>query len=163
MRDNNIQELPLLNQWVWGFGALGYALLERMLITYVIFFYLSPKEYKVTDLVTDRIYLGVFTVLGIALLLGRIVDGLADPIIAALSDKTRSSLGRRKPFMLASALPLSATAILIFYPPHPGETSALNGIWACIIWMLFYIFFTAYITPYFALIPELGALKLYQN
>ncbi len=156
METKKIQELPVLNQWIWGLGALGYALLERMLITYVIFFYLSPKEYQVVDLVTDRIYLGVFTVLGIALLLGRIVDGLADPIIAALSDKTRSSLGRRKPFMLASVLPLSAAAILMFYPPRLGETSALNGIWACAIWLLFYIFFTAYITPYFALIPELG-------
>ena len=156
MRTNNIEKLPLLNQWIWGFGALGYALLERMLITYVIFFYLSPQEYQVVDLVPDRIYLGVFTILGMALLLGRIVDGLVDPFIAALSDKTRSSLGRRKPFMLASALPLSAMAILIFYPPHLSETSVVNGIWACTIWTLFYIFFTTYITTYFALIPELG-------
>lgn len=156
MPENKIEDLPIKNQWLWGFGALGYALLERMLIIYVIFYYLPPKEYRIIDLVSDRIFLGIFTVLGIALLLGRVVDGIADPFIATLSDKMKSRLGRRKPFMLASALPLSVTAVLMFFPPSLSETSYLNGIWASVIWLFFYIFFTAFITPYFALISELG-------
>lgn len=156
MANNRVQSLPVLNQWLWGFGSLGYALMERMLILYVVFYYLPPQEYQIVDLVTDRVFLGFFTVLGIALLLSRVVDGVVDPFIAVLSDKTKSRLGRRKPFMLWSALPLCAAAVLIFFPPHMGETSLINGIWAMIMWFLFYIFFTAYITPYFTLISELG-------
>ncbi len=156
MSNNPIQKMPLLNQWLWGFGSLGYALMERMLIVYVIFFYLPPREYQIVDLVTDEVYLGFFTVLGLALLFGRVVDGLADPFVATLSDKTKSRLGRRKPFMLGSALPLCVAAVLIFFPPHMGETSLLNGLWATVLWLVFYVFFTAYITPYFALISELG-------
>ncbi len=156
MADNNVQALPVLNQWLWGLGSLGYALTERILITYVIFFYLPPKEYQINDLVTDQVFLGFFTILGVGLLMGRIVDGIVDPMIATLSDRTKSRLGRRKPFMLISALPICITALLIFFPIFPGETSMINGIWAVGLWLVFYIFFTAYITPYFALISELG-------
>ncbi len=156
MRSNEVQSLPILNQWLWGFGSLGYALLERMLILYVVFYYLPPAEYRVPDLVIDEVYLGFFTVIGLALLLSRVVDGIADPLIATLSDRTKSRLGRRKPFMLVSALPMSVAAVLLFFPPHMGETSLINGLWAMVMWFLFYIFFTGYLTPYFSLMSELG-------
>ncbi len=156
MQRKKVLELPLLNQWLWGFGSLGYALFERILITYAVFYYLPPREMQVADLVTDEIFLGVFTVIGIALLLGRFVDGITDPFIATLSDRTKSRLGRRKPFMLISAIPLTVLTILMFFPPQPDGPSYLNGIWVCVIWMLFYVFFTVFINPYFALISELG-------
>ncbi len=153
---NQAVSLSISRQWLWGVGALGFTLMERMLIIYVVFYYLPPQEYRVIDLVSDQVFWGIFTVLGIALLLGRVVDGFADPVVATLSDKTNTRIGRRKPFLLASALPMAAAALLMFFPPGPGETSLINGIWVAIMWSLFYVFFTAYITPYFALISELG-------
>ncbi len=154
--ENQVQPLSAFNQWLWGSGALGFTLLERMLIVYVIFFYLPPGEYQIVNLVSDQVFLGFLTVVGITQLLARIVDGLADPAIATLSDKSKAKVGRRKIFLLISALPMAATSVLIFYPPGLHEVSFLNGIWLGGMWCLFYIFFTAFITPYFALISELG-------
>ena len=156
MTDKKVCELPVFNQWLWGFGGLGYALMERLLITYAVFFYLLPSDYGVHDLVTRQTYFGIFTIMGLAILMGRLVDGISDPLVATLSDRTKSKLGRRKPFLLVSALPMCTAAVLVFYPPFIGETSMLNGLWAASLWLVFYVFFTGYITPYFSLISELG-------
>ena len=43
---------------------------------------------------------------GIALMVGRIWDAFYDPVIGYLSDKTATKMGRRRPFMLAGAIPL---------------------------------------------------------
>ncbi len=154
--EKNVSVLPVFNQWLWGFGGLGYALMERMLITYAVFFYLIPRDFGLHDLVGRQTYLGVLTIMGMAILAGRLMDGISDPLVATLSDRTKSPLGRRKPFMMISAFPLCLTAVLIFYPPFVDQTSIWNGLWAAGFWLVFYIFFTGYITPYFALISELG-------
>ena len=86
---------------------------------------------------------------------GRFVDGLADPLIAVLSDNCRARPGRRKVFLLASGLPLALTPVLLFFPPFPGGESAGNGLWLGLLLSLFYIAFTAYVNPYLAAMAEL--------
>ena len=55
--------------------------------------------------------------MGIVLLVARVSDVVTDPIIGILSDKTRSRIGRRKPWLIFGALPLMATTYLLFVPP----------------------------------------------
>lgn len=58
---------------------------------------------------------------------GRFVDGLADPLIAVLSDNCRARPGRRKVFLLASGLPLALTS-----RPFPaGNRQATGSGWGC--------------------------------
>ena len=64
----------------------------------------------------ERTYFGFVTVTGTALLLGRVFDALADPVIASLSDNSRSRIGRRKLFLLLSALPFALFTFLVFTP-----------------------------------------------
>ena len=45
--------------------------------------------------------------MGIVLLVARVPDVVTDPIIGILSDKTRSRIGRRKPWLIFGALPPS--------------------------------------------------------
>ena len=153
--DYQVKQLPLFKQFLWGTGGFGYVLLERMLIVYAVYFYLPPKEYQIFDLVSDHVFLGFLTVVGVAQVLARAVDGLVDPAVATLSDRCKAGLGRRKLFLLVSALPMAVIALLMFYPPV-DEVSFINGLWLGAMWSLFYIFFTGYLTPYFALISELG-------
>ena len=156
MKENKTKVLPLLNQICYSLGSLAFTLLERMIILYAVFYFLPPKELGLHNLVSDRTFFGVITITGAALLLGRILDGLADPVIATLSDNSRSRIGRRKVFLLYSALPLALTTFLVFTPPQPGQESLLNGIWLALMMGLFYIAFTAYVNPYLALMSELG-------
>ncbi|MEZ4638639.1 MAG: MFS transporter [Caldilineaceae bacterium] len=42
---------------------------------------------------------------GLAFVIGRIWDGINDPLVGMLSDRMRTRWGRRRPFMLLGALP----------------------------------------------------------
>ena len=143
-------------QVLFSLGSASFTMLERLLILYVPFYYLPPGEYGVPNLVPEETFWGVATILGAAFLAGRVLDAVADPLVAAMSDGSSSPLGRRKLFLLLSALPLAATAALVFFPPARGEESVLNGVWLGVMLCFFYIFFTAYVNPYLALISELG-------
>lgn len=156
MEKVNVKPLPLINQLVYSSGSLAFTLLERLIILYAVFYYLPPKELGLHNLVPDRTYLGIITVAGTALLLGRVFDGLADPFIATLSDNSRARVGRRKLFLLAGALPLSLCTFLVFTPPVIAQESLANGFWLALLMCLFYIAFTAYVNPFLALMSELG-------
>ena len=156
MKNNKVEVLPLVNQLGYSLGSLAFTLLERLIILYAIFFYLPPKEEGLPMLISDKPYLGIITIAGAALLLGRVLDALADPIIATLSDNSRSPLGRRKVFLLYSALPFALATFLVFTPPQPGGEALSNGLWLALMMGLFYIAFTAYVNPFLALMSELG-------
>jgi len=69
--------------------------------------------------------LGVsLTAVGVALLVSRLWDVANDPIIGALSDRTRSRFGRRKPWIVAG-VPLLALAVWMLFRP-PGDAGALH-------------------------------------
>jgi GPH family glycoside/pentoside/hexuronide:cation symporter len=58
---------------------------------------------------------------GVAVFIGLMVDSVVDPLIGLLSDNTRSPLGRRHVYMLASLAPLAiAFGLLFSIPPLKG-------------------------------------------
>ncbi len=143
-------------QVTYATGSAAFTMLERLILLYAPFYFLPPREYNLPNLVSEDTFLGLATILGAALALGRIVDAAADPVVATLSDNCRLRLGRRKPFLLLSALPLALFTVLIFNPPFIGQEHLLNGIWLALMMCLFYLAFTAYVNPYLSLLSELG-------
>jgi Na+/melibiose symporter-like transporter len=76
----------------YGFGQVGESLVSVGFNTFLLFYYNQV--------------LGVSgTVTGFALGISLVLDAVVDPTAGALSDRVRSRLGRRHPFMLASAVP----------------------------------------------------------
>ena len=67
-------------------------------------------------------YFGVsLAALGGALLIGRIFDAVTDPLIGWLSDRTKSPIGSRKPFMIVGySIALIAFYFLFNPPENPG-------------------------------------------
>ena len=65
------------------------------------------------------------TVAGAALLLGLVIDAIADPVIGLLSDNTRSRFGRRLPYIVLSTLPLALAFGLLFSVPSGLSGSAV--------------------------------------
>ena len=55
--------------------------------------------------------------MGLLFGLSRLWDAGSDPVVGFLTDRTRSRFGRRRPWILASALPLSATFLMLWAPP----------------------------------------------
>ncbi len=156
MEPKSAISLPLAGQLLYSSGSAAFTMLERLILLYMPFYYLPPAELNLPGLIPDRTFLGLLTTLGAALLVGRVFDGLTDPIIASLSDNNRSRLGRRKLFLIIGGLPLALATMLIFHPPDLSSASWLNGLWLGFFMALFYLAFTSYVNPFLALLPELG-------
>jgi sugar (glycoside-pentoside-hexuronide) transporter len=91
---------------------------------------------------------------GTVMLIGRIVDGLVDPLLGALTDRTRTRWGRRSPYFLWMALPVAVVYILLWTPLRIESQTGLF-IWCSLSYVLSVVCFSAVMTPYAALAPEL--------
>jgi len=89
--------------------------------------------------------------IGLVLVLSRIVDAVTDPLIGFLSDRTRSKLGPRKPWMIGGAILAMICAYPLFSPP-PDASATYFMIWSG----LAYIAWTAIFLPYNAWTSELS-------
>lgn len=81
--------------------------------------------------------------IGIIFLLGRLWDAIADPVMGALSDGTRSRYGRRKPWIAAGGVVFGLSSIFLFFPPF-GVTPLSLGI----VLFFFYLGWTAVQIPF---------------
>ena len=87
-------------------------------------------------------------------LLGRITDGVSDPLVAYWSDRLRSRWGRRIPFVAVTMVPLAVVFFLLWNPPIEGRSLG-NALFAFALVQLYFVLYTAITTPYLALLPEL--------
>ncbi len=103
---------------------------------------------------TDVLLIGP-AVIGFLLLIARIWDAVTDPAAGWLSDRTNTSLGRRRPWLLGSALPLGASTVMLWSPPESLQGTALT-LWVGAAILLFYTAYTAFRVPHIALGAELS-------
>jgi GPH family glycoside/pentoside/hexuronide:cation symporter len=151
-----LESFPKRRRLGYALGSAGFNLADRLIYVVVIFFYLPPEGSGLEPLVSQEIFLGTLTAFGVAALVGRLFDALSDPLVGFASDRSRSRFGRRRAFMIAGLVPMTALPVLVFWPPgEPGSTA--NFVWLAVLLSLFYVFFTIYVAPYLALIPELAA------
>lgn len=94
-------------------------------------------------------------VIGTVFFASKIWDAVSDPMIGFLSDGTRSAIGRRKPWMFASTIPLVVMTIMLWSPPSSLESGELL-IWVVVSVLGFYTAFTVYSVPQMALGIELS-------
>lgn len=75
--------------------------------------------------------------MGLLFGVSRLWDAAVDPVVGFLTDRTRSRHGRRRPWILASALPLGVTFAMLWAPPRALEGQALL-VWMGVALFLFY-------------------------
>ena len=80
--------------------------------------------------------------IGIILLVARLFDMITDPIVGYWSDQSNNRFGRRKTFVVASAIPLGISIWALFHPPSD----------AGILYLLFWTV-TIYVAGTFAIVP----------
>lgn len=129
-------------------------LFTTMLNNYLIYFYQPTAASGLPTLITQGyVFAGILTVIGLIKALGHVLDAISDPVVAGLSDKCKHKDGRRIPFMKCSAIPFAVSALLIFW--SPSTNPLFNNIWLAIFIWAYYIFYTLYMIPHHALLPEM--------
>jgi GPH family glycoside/pentoside/hexuronide:cation symporter len=91
---------------------------------------------------------------GFALMIGKIWDAVTDPAMGFISDRTRTPLGRRRPYLLAGAVPMGLIFWFFFTAPNTSNQTVL-AVWAALALILFNTFSTILNVPYSSLTPEL--------
>jgi Na+/melibiose symporter-like transporter len=80
-----------------------------------------------------------FAEMAVVMTASRIFDAITDPLIGYLSDRTKSPIGRRKPWILAGVI-LCAVSIYFLFRPARTAGVAYFGIWSFLIYFGFTLF-----------------------
>ncbi len=91
---------------------------------------------------------------GLIFLVARAWDAITDYVMGAISDRTRSRWGRRRPYILFGCVPLGITFFLLWIVPF-SETLHLI-LYYLVITIVFNTAFTVVSIPYNSLLPELS-------
>jgi GPH family glycoside/pentoside/hexuronide:cation symporter len=91
---------------------------------------------------------------GAAVMIGKAWDAVTDPMMGFISDRTLTPLGRRRPYLLAGALPMMLTMWLFFTAPSIDKPVLLM-LWATGCLCLVNTASTIINIPYSSLTPEL--------
>ena len=130
-------------------------LFTTMLNNYLIYFYQPSETSGLPNLIPQgTVVLGFLTIIGMIKAVGHIIDAVTDPLIASFSDKSKNKNGRRIPMMKRAAVPFGLCALMIFCVPT-SSISMVNAAWIAIFMWGYYFFFTLYMIPHNALIPEM--------
>ena len=110
--------VPFSSKLAFGVGQFAEGLKNTAFALFVLFYYNQVLELP-------------GTLAGLALMIALLFDAVTDPLAGSLSDNWKSRLGRRHPFMYASAVPLALAFTGLLWPPGDIETL---GEWGLSVW-----------------------------
>jgi Na+/melibiose symporter-like transporter len=125
-------EISTLQLTAYAAPSIPLTMLLAPLVAYLPAFYAVEMKFALGTI-------------GVAFLLGRLIDGFADPLIGLLSDRAKLRWGRRAPWLVAGT-PLLMLATYRLCMPGPGVT--LMSLTEMLI--LFYFASTIVQIPYYA-------------
>ena len=120
----------------YGFGDLASSMFWKIFSMYLMYFY------------TDVFELSPASV-GTMFLLTRIWDGFNDPIMGIIADRTSTSKGKFRPYLLWIAIPFGIIGVLTFTTPAFSDSGKL--IYAYVTYTLMMMVYTAINVPYSSL------------
>jgi len=126
-------KLGFVTKFSYGMGNLGSNLLLATANAFISFFY------------TESVGIAVGTV-GVILLIGRIMDGVADILMGIIIDRTKSRYGKARPWLFRLAIPYALAMVLLFFTPDFGEQG--NVIFALVSYLFAMFIYTGINVPY---------------
>lgn len=141
--------MPARNRLLYSVGAIGGNAISRTLDLWLLFFYLGDADGSPPRRASAA-------AIAFVLVLVRIIESLDDPIIGFMSDRTRSRLGRRIPYILLATPFMALLFVFVWTPPQPGEHTQ-NVLYLFAVLWGFHLFSTLSGGPYEALLPEIAS------
>ena len=134
--------LTVKTKLAFGIGATGEAATNWIFSGITFFFYNQVLGLS-----------GSLT--GFAVLIAIIFDAVSDPIMGSISDRFKSKLGRRHPFMFFAPFPTVLAICLMFFPPEGLSDYGLFA-WLIGTTIVLRISITLFAVPHLALGAELS-------
>jgi Na+/melibiose symporter-like transporter len=126
---------------LYAMSGFGLGCLDFIVAVYLLKYY------------TDHVALSA-TLAGLALMLGKLLDGASDPVMGYVSDRTRTRWGRRRPWFLVGMAPFALSFIAMF--TADGEWSQTQLFFWLLSWnVLFWSAQTVIQVPHAALAGEM--------
>ncbi len=135
------ERLSVKTKLLYGVGDVGNAVVNAAIQFFLMIFY------------TDAALIAPALAAN-ALLVGKIWDGINDPLFGWLSDRTTSRFGKRRAYMILGAAPLAVSIMLLWIVPH-GLSELGVFLWIAGTFIFFDTMWTATNVPYYALTAEL--------
>lgn len=131
------KRVGLLQKFAYGFGAsadmIGFHAPAALIMPiYTLALGVSPA------------------LVGLAIGITRVWDAFLDPVMGAISDRTRSRFGRRRPYIFSGAILGGITFALMWQIPLEWSTTAYFT-FLTVSLILFYTAFTVFTVPYHAI------------
>ncbi len=135
-------------------SALGIQFVTATYFMWSQVFYHAPKD----ENITNQVFYTTFILASSMLLLARVTDAVSDPLVGYWSDRTRSRLGRRRPWIIYASIPACISFILFWFPPI-AHSSTWNFVFGLAVSIIFWWAITMVLIPLLALTPEVGVTK----
>ena len=134
-------QLPVRLCIGWGLGTFAVAVMFNSIVILMQRF------------ATD--FLGVAAATwGAIFLISKIYDAVTDPVMGVISDRTRSPLGRRRPYLLVGAIISVFAFYCLFHAPSVEQSSAtVILLFGCLL--LYSTGYTIFNVPYIAMLAEM--------
>ncbi|WP_075341472.1 MFS transporter [Tenacibaculum agarivorans] len=132
-----MQKLKLSEKIGYGFGDFASSMFWKLFTMYLLFFY------------TDVFGISA-AVVGTMFLVTRVFDGLNDPIMGAIADRTNTKWGKFRPYLLWMAIPFAFVGVLTFSTPDLSTSGKI--VYAYITYTLMMIVYTSINIPYASLL-----------
>lgn len=136
------QKVPFREKLAFGCGDLASVLYWQTFMLYFTFFYTDvfgiPAKAAATMFLVSRLW-----------------DGVNDPLMGMIADRTQTRWGKFRPYLLWFCIPFALAGVLTFTVPDFGYTGKL--IWAYATFSLIMMLYTAINIPYTALFGVVSA------
>jgi Na+/melibiose symporter-like transporter len=136
------QKLALREKISYGFGDLASVLYWQTFMLYFTYFY------------TD-VFLIPAAAAANMFLISRIWDGINDPMMGMIADRTKSRWGKFRPYLLWLCVPFAFVGVLTFTVPDLGQAGKM--VWAYVTFIAIMMLYTAINIPYTALLGVISA------
>ena len=137
-----VKKLSFKEKFFYGFGDLASVLYWQTFMLYFTYFYtdvfLIPAGAAATMFLVSRIW-----------------DGVNDPMMGIIADRTKTRWGHFRPYLLWICVPFAVVGVLTFTVPDFGPDGKL--IWAYVTFILIMMLYTAINIPYTALLGVISA------
>lgn len=134
---SEVRSLSIREKISYGFGDLASVLYWQTFMLYFTYFY------------TD-VFIIPAAVAATLFLVSRIWDGINDPMMGMLADRTKTRWGKFRPYLLWICVPFAIAGVFTFTVPNLGPTGKI--IWAYITFNAIMMLYTAINIPYTALL-----------